>query len=123
MNLGLQGKRALVTGSSSGIGAGIAKTAASEGISVVVHGRNVARVSSVVDEIRQSGATAVAVVGDLATEDGAAAVAEAARSSVGSTSWSTTRADRRRPKFSRGSHYRCRNGAPLTNGTCFPPAI
>ncbi|BBZ15555.1 SDR family NAD(P)-dependent oxidoreductase [Mycobacterium branderi] len=83
MNLGLQGKRALVTGSSSGIGAGIAKTLAAEGVSVVVHGRNVGRVSAVVDEIRQRDATAVAVIGDLASEDGAAAVAEAAASEFG----------------------------------------
>ncbi|MGO9099210.1 MAG: hypothetical protein ACLP9Y_07120 [Mycobacterium sp.] len=35
MNFDLTGKRALITGSSSGIGAGIATTLASEGVSVV----------------------------------------------------------------------------------------
>lgn len=83
MNLGLEGRRALVTGSSSGIGAGIAKTLASEGVSVVVHGRNVERVSSVVGEIRESGGMAGSAVGDLATEDGAVVVAEAAASEFG----------------------------------------
>ena len=40
MNLYLHGKRALVTGSSSGIGAEIARMLASKGVKVVVHGRD-----------------------------------------------------------------------------------
>jgi len=43
MDLGLDGKRALVTGSSSGIGIGIAQALAAEGVAVVVHGRNAER--------------------------------------------------------------------------------
>jgi 3-oxoacyl-[acyl-carrier protein] reductase len=44
VELQLQGKRALVTGSSSGIGEAIAKTLAQEGAIVVIHGRNAERV-------------------------------------------------------------------------------
>src|SRR5690606_34232255 len=40
MDLQLTGKQALVTGSSQGIGRGIAKVLASEGAEVIVHGRN-----------------------------------------------------------------------------------
>ncbi len=40
MNLQLEGKRAFVSGSSSGIGAGIAKKLAQEGAIVVVHGHS-----------------------------------------------------------------------------------
>ena len=39
MDLQLSGKRALVTGSSSGIGENIAKTLAQEGVIVAIHGR------------------------------------------------------------------------------------
>jgi NAD(P)-dependent dehydrogenase (short-subunit alcohol dehydrogenase family) len=43
MHLQLSGKQALVTGSSSGIGESIARTLAREGVTVVVHGRNIER--------------------------------------------------------------------------------
>ena len=46
MNLYLHGKRALVTGSSSGIGAEIARMLASEGVKVVVHGRDETRATA-----------------------------------------------------------------------------
>lgn len=65
MNLELDGKRALVTGSSSGIGTGIAKMFAAAGVSVVVHGRNEERVSSVVSEIQANGGRAASAMGDL----------------------------------------------------------
>lgn len=74
MDLQLTGKRALVTGSSSGIGAGIARVLAAEGCAVVVHGRDRARAEAVAAEI---GAAAVAI-GDLATEAGADRVSEVA---------------------------------------------
>jgi len=45
-NLQLEGKRALVTGSTAGIGYAIAETLAREGASVIVNGRTRARVDS-----------------------------------------------------------------------------
>jgi NAD(P)-dependent dehydrogenase (short-subunit alcohol dehydrogenase family) len=75
VDLQLNGKRALITGSSSGIGTGIAKTLAAEGATVVVHGRDAQRCANVASEIDKSGGRAVVACGDLATESGCAEVA------------------------------------------------
>lgn len=75
MDLGLSGKRALVTGSSTGLGQAIAQTLAAEGASVVVHGRDASRTQAVADGIRAGGGAAEPVTGDLATDAGVDAVA------------------------------------------------
>jgi 3-oxoacyl-[acyl-carrier protein] reductase len=76
MDLQLSGKRALITGSNSGIGAGIARVLAAEGAAVVIHGRNRQRCDAVAASIRQAGGSAVVVAGDIATEAGCACVAD-----------------------------------------------
>jgi NAD(P)-dependent dehydrogenase (short-subunit alcohol dehydrogenase family) len=80
MDLKLQGKRALVTGSSSGIGASIAELLAEEGVKVVVHGRNTERAEAVANQIRKNGGEAAIAIGDLSNNEGAAAAAKAALS-------------------------------------------
>lgn len=65
MDLQLKGKRALVTGSSSGIGAAIAKTLAREGASVVIQGRKQAEAERVAQEIIANGASSVVAIGDF----------------------------------------------------------
>src|SRR5882757_6269305 len=52
MELQLAGKRALVTGSTGGLGEEIAKVLAAEGAAVIVHGRDRARAESVAKTIR-----------------------------------------------------------------------
>src|SRR5690242_5442993 len=64
MDLQIQGKRALVTGSSAGIGEAIAKSLAQEGVFVVVHGRREAEVRRVVQQIETAGGRAIATLGD-----------------------------------------------------------
>ena len=78
MDLRLAGKRALVTGSSSGLGEAIAKLLAAEGVTVVVHGRDESRTNAVAEAIRTGGGKAEVALGDLATDAGADAVAAAA---------------------------------------------
>jgi NAD(P)-dependent dehydrogenase (short-subunit alcohol dehydrogenase family) len=54
MNLQLANKRALVIGSSRGIGEAIAKALVTEGAVVVVHGRDETKTRRVADEITES---------------------------------------------------------------------
>ncbi|WP_354679696.1 SDR family NAD(P)-dependent oxidoreductase, partial [Cupriavidus plantarum] len=75
MDLNLKGKRALVTGSSAGLGEAIAKLLAAEGATVVVHGRSAERARAVADAIGAAGGRAEVALGDLATDEGADAVA------------------------------------------------
>ncbi|MDT7559614.1 MAG: 3-oxoacyl-[acyl-carrier protein] reductase, partial [Pseudonocardiales bacterium] len=78
MDLRLFGKRALVTGSSAGLGEATAVLLAEEGVEVVVHGRNEGRANAVAAAIRTKGGHAEVAIGDLATDAGADAVAAAA---------------------------------------------
>ncbi|CAN5183254.1 SDR family NAD(P)-dependent oxidoreductase [soil metagenome] len=83
MDLQLAGKRALVTGSTSGIGVGIARALAAEGAAVVIHGRDAGRAEQVAGELRNSGARVAIAMGDLTSDEGAAAVAAAATEALG----------------------------------------
>jgi NAD(P)-dependent dehydrogenase (short-subunit alcohol dehydrogenase family) len=79
----LEGKRALVTGASSGIGREVANRFAREGARVAVGGRDPERTRSTVDEIRAGGGTAVEALGDVSQVDGAKAVVTAAVDGLG----------------------------------------
>jgi 3-oxoacyl-[acyl-carrier protein] reductase len=65
LDLGLKGKRALVAGSSSGIGAGIARMLGAEQAEVVVHGRSREHAAAVVRDIENAGGKAWIVLGRL----------------------------------------------------------
>jgi NAD(P)-dependent dehydrogenase (short-subunit alcohol dehydrogenase family) len=79
----LEGKTALVTGSTSGIGRAIAEAFAGEGAQVVVNGRDETRGQEVVDAIRAAGGSAAFVAGDISTVAGARSLAEQAAAQFG----------------------------------------
>ena len=74
----LNGKIAIVTGASSGIGRAAALSFAAEGASLVVNARRLELLESLVAEIETAGGKAVPVAGDVAGEPVARALVEAA---------------------------------------------
>lgn len=79
----LQGKTALITGATSGIGEAIAEAFAWEGASVVVTGRDRQRGEAVVDTIRKAGGSAALVVADLTSKASADRLAKEAAKAFG----------------------------------------
>jgi len=75
MNLGLEGRKAIVCASSAGLGKACALALAAEGVAVVVNGRDPDRLAAAAGEIRATtGARVTAVAADLCTEEGRAAL-------------------------------------------------
>jgi NAD(P)-dependent dehydrogenase (short-subunit alcohol dehydrogenase family) len=105
MDLKLDGKVALVTGSSKGIGEGIARGLAREGAIVIVHGRNRQKAEDVAHAILAEGGRAFTVTGDLTNDDEVQHLIDEAQAFVkpvdivinnaggsgGSEDWATTR--------------------------------
>ncbi len=83
MDLGLTGKVALVTGSSRGIGRGIALTLAAEGCDVMLTGRDAAALDEVVAAVRKLGRKAHYATSDLRQDGAPAALVEAAKRAYG----------------------------------------
>jgi NADP-dependent 3-hydroxy acid dehydrogenase YdfG len=83
MDLQLQNKIALVTGSTAGIGESIAKTFAREAVRVVIHGRKADAAKRVVAEILENGGEATSVLGDLGDEQQATQIVKAAKDAFG----------------------------------------
>jgi len=79
----LAGKVAIVTGGTRGIGLAIARLLAEDGASVVVSGRDAARLEAAVKELESLGAPAMAVAADAAKREDADRLVEATRERFG----------------------------------------
>jgi NAD(P)-dependent dehydrogenase (short-subunit alcohol dehydrogenase family) len=77
MNIELKGRRAIVTGSTAGIGRAIAEGLARAGAAVAINGRTEERVSAALGELRGlfPDAELTGIAADLATPEGSAALA------------------------------------------------
>lgn len=80
---GLDGRTAIVTGGSSGIGRGIATALARAGAATVIVARGADRVEETVRELVDAGCRAAGIVGDLSTREGIRSIAEAATEPFG----------------------------------------
>jgi NAD(P)-dependent dehydrogenase (short-subunit alcohol dehydrogenase family) len=81
--ISLAGRVVLVTGSSQGVGEGIARAAAEAGAAVCITGRNAARASAVAASLRSAGTRAHAVAADLADPDACRRLVAEAEAALG----------------------------------------
>ena len=84
MDLGIAGKRALVTGSSRGLGRAVAEELAAEGARLVLCSRGAQVLEATRRQLAEAHGTEVhAVAADLSTEEGVATVLRAAEEALG----------------------------------------
>ncbi|HEY2141505.1 MAG TPA: SDR family NAD(P)-dependent oxidoreductase [Solirubrobacteraceae bacterium] len=83
MSRSLDGRIALVTGASSGIGAATARALAAQGVAVALVARRVDRLEELAGEIRASGGTAVALESDITERSAAESVVQRAVDELG----------------------------------------
>jgi 3-oxoacyl-[acyl-carrier protein] reductase len=84
MNLELEGRTALITAASGGIGSGTASALADAGVRVAISGRNRAALEQVAEELAsRAGGRPVIAIGDVCAEGGPAQIAAAALAALG----------------------------------------
>src|SRR4029453_16980840 len=85
MDLRLSGKRALVTGSTAGIGASIVRQLALENVDIVIHGRDEQRGKRLADDLTRTGGHAVFIAADLTVPTDIARLTSQAKAAFGGT--------------------------------------
>lgn len=83
MDLGLKGRKALITGSSTGIGRACAEVLASEGAEVAICGRRADQLDAAEKELKGKGYRVVAVQGDITNLAQAEKILETAAAALG----------------------------------------
>jgi 3-oxoacyl-[acyl-carrier protein] reductase len=134
MDLGLNGRVALITGPAKGMGAAVTRAFAAEGCRLALIGRDVAAIEPVAAEVRAGGAQAIVVACDVTDGTACEAAADAARKTfggridilvnvaggsgpIGKTGWETTEAE-----FDEIVHLNMR-GCFNTMRACLPTMI
>lgn len=84
MDLGLNGRVALITGGGGALGSEMARAFVSEGVSVAICDINKAAADSVVSDVEQSGGKAVSIVADITRKEDAVRAVEIAERELGS---------------------------------------
>ena len=79
MDLGIKGRRALVTAASKGLGRGCAMALAEAGVDLVINARGAEALEATATALRAKGVSVVTVVADVTTPEGQAAVLAAAQ--------------------------------------------
>ncbi|MEH6757403.1 MAG: SDR family oxidoreductase [Parasphingorhabdus sp.] len=78
MNLGIEGRRAIVCGASRGLGRAVAESLAEAGVNLVLNARGLEGIEQAADEIRKKhGVKVDTLAGDLTTEEGCNRMADA----------------------------------------------
>jgi 3-oxoacyl-[acyl-carrier protein] reductase len=83
MDLGLLGKKALITGGSQGIGFAIAKALAEEGCNVAIGARGRERLDQAAAQLSKLGVKAVPITADFITEEGCRTFVDSAVAALG----------------------------------------
>lgn len=84
MNLGLEGKTALITAASGGIGSGIAEALVDAGVRVAISARRRDALEQVAERLAsRAGGRPIVVVGDVCAQDGPARIAAEASAALG----------------------------------------
>jgi 3-oxoacyl-[acyl-carrier protein] reductase len=93
MDLGINGKTAMVVGGSKGIGREVAKLLAADGAQVAIVARTQAPIDTAVNAITESGGSAIGVAADMSTEAGITAAIAAISEQLGPPLIAVTQAD------------------------------
>ncbi|MGB7181811.1 MAG: SDR family oxidoreductase [Burkholderiaceae bacterium] len=98
MDLGIKGRKAVVTGASTGIGKSVALGLAREGVEIFMSSRDQTRLDAAVGEVQQSGGLVHSLAADVTTAAGCSAIADAALAQFGTVDILINNAGNSRPR-------------------------